>query len=254
MKLIVVASCAVLCGLLASSSPAQSSNGCRTPLDVPCFTVTVERGQWRARSLRDFGYATWRETHAVRRDGSWAGSMTWDFSLRGPLQGERTDSMFLMPEGRIVRVFHKDQTFSSRTPLIWHDRPYRRSKPGDTVCSSGILHNGTDFHLAGTDTVAGIPVVKWSRNYAKLKEDIYLAPSLDCRALKGVQLHLNDWHIPVFRNWMEATAVKLGEPDPAWFMVPGGYREIEDPSLPGLKRFVEKHGPRASSALESGRR
>jgi hypothetical protein len=128
--------------------------------------------------------------------------------------------MFLVPEGRIVRVFHKDQTFSSRTPLIWHDRPYRRSKPGDTVCSSGILHNGTDFHLAGTDTVAGIPVVKWSRNYAKLKEDIYLAPSLDCRALKGVQLHLNDWHLPVFRNWMEATAVKLGEPDPrgSWFL------------------------------------
>ncbi len=135
----------------------------------------------------------------------------------------------------------RDRTFSSREPLIWHDRPYRRSKEGDANCSTGILHSGTDFRETGRDTIAGVPVVKWQRGDGlHWKEEIYLAPSLDCVALRIEEIRRNRWYLPKFSHSVEAIAIEWGEPRPELFAIPAGYRQVEDPALPRLLRFVEQ--------------
>ena len=70
-------------------------------------------------------------------------------------------------------------------------------------------------------------------------EEIYLAPSLDCLALKIHNVRCNWFFIPVSIQDLEATSVVWGEPDSGLFVIPVGYRQVEDPGLPNLLRYLE---------------
>jgi hypothetical protein len=222
---------------------------CRTPLGQPCYTIEFRQSQWILfhRGVTDFQHSSLRRTHAVRGDGSvWGTSEQSGFSLvRGVASGSMSTSMYLAPQDRVIRIFPADRTFSSRVPLIWHDRPYRRSAAGDALCVTGIRHNGTDFRHAGTAAVLGIPVQRWMRSLGNGGgEDIWLAPELDCLALKREAVYRNHLRLPTLIDSMEMVSVRWGEPDPQLFRIPPGYREVSDPSLPRLREFVRRANPR----------
>ena len=218
---------------------------CRTPLGLPCYTIEFTQSQWVLfHSLKNLPHhSSTRRTHALRSDGSvWGRGEYSSFSLTGGSSGRGTSiSMYLAPQDRVIRVFPADRTYSTREPLIWHERPYRRSATGDLVCATGIRHNGTDFRHAGAATVLGIRVQRWYRSLGNGgSEEIWLAPELDCLALKREAVYRNSLRLPSMIDSMEATAVRWGEPDPKLFLLPQGYREIEDPALPRLREFVRR--------------
>lgn len=243
---------------------APSSDACRTPLGVPCYTIQYSHSQWqfanrvitgvrgadgrteiqRKDSFDRIRRVIRRTAVAVRRDGSRVSrtdeSRSSDF-LGGTFKiGGPSASMYLAPQDQVVSIFYDDGTFSSRPPLIWHDRPYRRSKDGDTTCSSGILHFGTDFHYAGESSVAGIRVARWVRGSwsSTLDEEEDLAPSLDCACLKTRRIYFSRWHLPIFMDSMEATSVQLGEPKSDLFSIPAGYRQVKDPQEQRLRNHI----------------
>jgi hypothetical protein len=187
---------------------------------------------------------------AYSSDGSVASEITFEhIPLIGANEIEsRMSELYLRPADRVVRVFYKDHTFSSREPIIWHDRPFRRSKNNDTTCASGILHSGTDFTLTGEHTILGIKAFRWYRalEYGGYEEQ-YLAPALDCLCLRAAQVHRNVFRIPFFTSGIEVTSVKFGEPNRALFQVPTDYRQVPDPYGERLRRFVEANGRRAST-------
>jgi hypothetical protein len=163
---------------------------------------------------------------AVRSDGSFylGADVLAHESPFGPA------TLYLAPGDELVRIFPHNRTFSSRGPLIWHDRPYRRSAENDSVCRTGIIHFGNDFRQEGQRSIAGVPVFRWVRgNGQHGDEEIYLAPSLDCLALKFHNVRYNWFFIPVFIHDLEATSVVWGEPDSVFFAIPVGYRQVEDP-------------------------
>ena len=217
---------------------------CRTPLGVPCYTLRGEYTQWQAfrEGWTDIRQFKTLSLSAVRRDGS-------NVTVRDGSHGDLFDSaavrwktalLFLAPDKSIVTLNHTAQTISRREPLIWHDLPYRRSIDGDAICSSGIRHSGTDFTMAGTATVLGIPVVKWRRSLSNGgSEEQYLAPSLDCIALKLNRTYKNNWWIPTLIDSWEVTSVTLGEPAPGLFALPAGYRPVEDPRRGQLLMYLD---------------
>ena len=218
----------------------QAPTNCRTPLGVPCHTVHFRDSAWSyQQGLLDLlldRYAFYT-VEAVRSDGSFylGADVLAHESPFGPA------TLYLAPGDELVRIFPHNRTFSSRGPLIWHDRPYRRSAENDSVCRTGILHFGNDFRQEGQRSIAGVPVFRWLRgNGQHGDEEIYLAPSLDCLALKFHNVRYNWFFIPVFIQDLEATSVVWGEPDSVFFAIPVGYRQVEDPGLPKLLQYLER--------------
>ena len=116
----------LLPGLLSGASP----DDCATPLRVACMTVESLDEQWSVlhRGL-NFQHFNVRQITAYSANGSVAQQVTFE---NIPLIGAteifgRNGELYLGPSDRVVRLFHKDRTFSSREPIIWHDRPYRRA-------------------------------------------------------------------------------------------------------------------------------
>jgi hypothetical protein len=137
--------------------------------------------------------------------------------------------MYLALPDRVVHVSHKNRTFLRETPRFWHDRPWRRSVEGDALCSTGIRHQGGDFHHTGTETLLGIRTQRWSRPLGNGgEEDIWLAPELDCLMLKRESVRRNALRWPVFIDSKEATSIRWGEPDAKLFVIPPDYREVSD--------------------------
>lgn len=165
------------------------------------------------------------------------------FSING-WKAKYTRTCTLLPRIVVVRIFHEKLSFSSREPMIWHDRPYRRSKDGDANCSTGIRHFGVDLRQTGASTVAGVPVVKWERGDGRSwAEEVYLAPSLDCETLKSYMVMRTPWGLPRFIRSVEATSIEWGEPKAELFAVPPDYQQIEDPMLPSLQRGRQAGSP-----------
>lgn len=219
----------------------QSSTLCRTPLGIPCSTIRYQESQFFFGGLGDVEYNRSWSVRAVRSDGSFVTQRdTQSLSLRGYRLLRDSSFMYLSPQDELIRVNHGQQTVSGRSPRIWHDRPYRRSKDGDKFCSSGILHNGTDFKLEGESTVAGVPVMKWTRGDKWNGDEIYLAPSLDCAALKSYTVRRRGWFLPRIVSSSEAISVEFGEPKPELFTVPSEYKRLEDPHQNRLLQFVQR--------------
>lgn len=227
--------------LLAAGEP-----DCQTPLGMPCVTIQFRHTQWQLleHGLSDIRHYTGVSTLAVRRDGSSATHSEQQFYVF--LQGttRRTfSSLYLAPDDQVVKLDHANKTISRRAPLIWHDRPYRRSQP-DGRCETGIRHFGTHFRLAGSTELAGVRVVKWSgANGVGGIDEVYLAPSLDCVALKTYSVQRSRWHIPLYTNSMEAVAVKRGEPEASRFALPRDYRQVPDAEQEGLRKYLEYQRP-----------
>lgn len=175
---------------------------------------------------------------ALRGDGSRvdvADDSVW--RLMGPSSHFKGSWLYLAPENEIVTVDDTKQTIARREPLIWHDLPYRRSAAHDSTCRSGILHSGTDFSMKETGKVAGVEVVKWRRRLGNDGyEEQYLAPSLDCIALKTYSIRKNSLRLPTFISSSEATSIQFGEPAADLFVLPTGYRQVEDPRRAALLR------------------
>lgn len=233
-------------GLLSGASP----DDCTTPLRVACMTVESLDEQWSLlHGGLNFQHGNTRQIIAYSANGSVAHQVTFE---NIPLIGNtetigRDEQLYLGPSDRVVRIFHKDRTFSSREPIIWHDRPYRRAKNGDQTCASGILHSGTDFRMTGPDTLLSIKVFRWYRplEYGGYEEQ-FLAPSLDCMILRGTRVYKNLLHIPTFTSHFEIRSIRFGEPDPSRFRIPDAYREVPDPSAERLRRYVEANQRRRS--------
>jgi hypothetical protein len=152
--------------LLAGALSGASPKDCTTPLGVPCMTVESVHEQWSVLQ-RGITYRHSKRYHktAFASNGSNAiHGTTEEIPLVGSAEPVgRGAQLYLSPSDRVVRIFHKDRQFSSREPIIWHDRPYRRAKNGDTTCASGILHNGNDFQQTGEHTILGIKTFRWYR-------------------------------------------------------------------------------------------
>jgi len=222
---------------------------CRTPLGVSCHTITYKGDQavYFNRGVTDFGFFHTEATHSVRADGSVYGSVTMTgSSLKyGSATGTPQIGIYDAKTDKVIRVFTKDKTFSSRDPIIWHDRPFRKSADGDSLCQTGIRHQGNDFANVGFETVLGLRTVHWHRDLGNGGyEDSWLAPDLDCTLLRRDTVRRNALHIPSFTDHMEAVNIDWREPDQALFAIPAGFRQVEDPALPGLKRFVERNSKR----------
>lgn len=218
----------------ASVWAGEAGTSCRTPLGVPCHTIhsRIENWVFFRTGIFSIDHYTQEHVEAVRQDGSGAHQIT---SENGTLFGQAVRheyaGFYLAAQDRIYSLSPGQQTYSSRSPQIWHDRPYRRSKNGDATCSTGILHNGTDFHQAGTETMLGLTVVHWRRSLGYGgREDLYLAPDLDCAVLKYKAVHHTSLHVPKFILSGEATRIDWGEPSPQLFTIPVGYREVANPA------------------------
>jgi hypothetical protein len=168
---------------------------------------------------------------AVRGDGSALSIINSDqFTLTGGRQiGKTQVSMYLAPTDQLIVIDHDEKLISIREAGMGHQPPYRLSADGDSDCAKGIQHFGTQYHLAGQETIAGIPVVKWTAG----DDELYLAPSLDCNPLKITRIRRNSWHLPIFFDSLEALSVEFGEPRPELFLIPKGYRAVE----PRLAQF-----------------
>jgi hypothetical protein len=236
----------LLPGVLSAASPRD----CTTRLGVPCMIVESVREQWSVLTTGiNYHHSKTYHKTAYGSTGSIAHEVTFE---KIPLIGTaevagRGAELYLWPSDRVVRIFHSDRKFSSREPMIWHDRPYRRAKDGDKTCASGILHSGTDFQETGEHTILGMKTFRWYRplEYGGYEEQ-FLAPALDCLALRSVLVQRNVLRFPVFTNRSEVISIKFGEPDRALFDIPAGYQEVPDPSAERLRRFVEANQGRAS--------
>ena len=224
-----------------SASAQGPGSDCRTPLGIPCHSIHFKSSQWQnfKNGFLDIRHSRHTQVRAVRRDGSsYSGGQIQAYALLNKwLEGKTHTHLYLAPEDRVIRILHEKRSFTSREPMIWHDRPYRRSKDGDANCSTGIRHFGVDLRQTGTSTVAGVPVVKWERGDGRSwAEEVYLAPSLDCETLKSYMIRRTPWGPPTFIHSVEATSVEWGEPKAEFFVVPPDYQQIEDPMLPYLQR------------------
>lgn len=227
--------------IITSFLNAQSSSACRTSIGIPCYTMEMKHSQWTLFSdgITDIRHGTSSSLFAVRRDGSHVG---WGREANGKLS---IAGMYLAPSDQVVKVNHPEKTISYREVLIWHDRPYRRSTSGDAECVTGLIHYGSSsqFTRAGTDKIAGVPVVKWTRGNGLLwSEEIYMAPELDCAVLKHNQRHFQGWFGKGYILATEATSVRIGEPAAEIFALPAGYQQVEDPQRTRLQQFVRSNG------------
>ncbi len=207
---------------------------CRTPLGVPCYTIRFAHSQWQfAREGRPvFSHYTWTSVKALRADGSSVEAIgggqqrdwfTSEARAAGPV------SLYLAPEDTLIQVDHERKSITRRQPRIWNERHYRASTPGDRTCVSSIRQWGTTFFLRGQDTVAGVPVIRWTgANPGGGYTEVYLAPSVDCRPLKTYTVYRKLGIIPTFINSTEATSVELGAPKPELFALPTGYHETKE--------------------------
>jgi hypothetical protein len=218
-------------GLLLAGVMALGAADCRTPLGIPCSTIRFQVTQWRLFQEGPLDVTRFSEvrTFAVRRDGSFA-----DRTERQ--QEAATVSLYLASEDQVIRLDHQQKSVTRHPPILWNERPYRYSSPGDRTCVSGIRHWGAHFFLRGPDRVAGVPVIKWiGSNPGGGYTEVYLAPSLDCRPLKTHIVIRKFGIFPTFVSTTEAVSVQLGEPQAELFALPSDYREVEDPlrkSLP----------------------
>ncbi|MDP2996488.1 MAG: hypothetical protein Q8N47_03300 [Bryobacterales bacterium] len=207
---------------------------CRTPLGIPCSTIRFETTQWQftREGGLDLSHYTGVTISAVRSDGSFVEiadrqEMSRWFKREAGTAGSA--SMYLAPDDVVVRVDHQRKSISRRAPLLWNDRPYRYSTPGDRTCLSGIRRWGAHFFLRGTDTVAGVPVIRWSgANPGGGYTEVCLAPSLDCRPLKTHTVHRRFGILPTSISTTKAISVEWGEPKPELFALPAGYRESKE--------------------------
>lgn len=220
---------------LCSVTGQQEPNDCRDSIGIPCSTIQYKRSQWQiGRISLPIAHSINQETVAYRSDGSFA-----------VLTDRGHAYMYAAPSDQVIRIDNNAKTISHRPPIIWHDRPYRRSKDGDGQCATGILHFGTDFHLSGDTVVAGISVKTWERGDGWFwHEEEHLAPSLDCAVLKSYSIRRNFLLIPTFINSAEALSVRLGEPDQNLFAAPANYQEVKDPTEDRLRAFVMRNGSR----------
>lgn len=242
-------------GLAVAAIPCFAQPpACRTPLDIPCHTVRGTHTQWEAfrTGFTDVRQVKGSYVGALRRDGSSVSRHGVNSRSLFSSEGSTSDHawFYLAPQEEIVSVDHTQRTIARREPLIWHDRPYRRSVEGDATCKSGILHSGTDFRMTGEDQIAGVRVVRWYRDLGNGgEEEQYLAPSLDCMALKLSKVHRNALRLPTFILSLEVTSVEFGDPNSDLFALPSDYREIEDPRRASLIRFLEAN--RGRGAIKS---
>ena len=195
----------------------------------------VPRYQWQigAKVLQPIIHRVTRQTVANRSDGSLV-----------MLTDSGYTYLYSALSDKVLRIDHTAKTISRRDPLIWHDRPYRRAKDDDSRCATGVLHFGTDLHMTGDATVAGIPVRRWERGDGWYwHEEVYLAPSLDCAVLKLYTIRRNRLLVPTYVWSVEASSVKMGDPDAVLFAIPADYHEVKDPSEDGLREFVRRNAP-----------
>lgn len=216
--------------LLMTTSGAAAD--CRTPLGIPCYTIHYKSEQKSLFRL-DFGaFATSStdNTFARRSDGSsYHGIRRVHSDLtHGQLPAYRTNTIYDAKANRVLVILPDQEEFNMRAPRYWHDRPYRRSNEGDATCATGILHQGTDFQQSGTESILGRKAVLWRRElqYGG-SEELWLAPELDCIALKMRRVSRNWLRLPEMVESMEATSVELTEPPAHFFNVPAGYREVQ---------------------------
>jgi hypothetical protein len=235
----VYALVAISAGMLSGSAPTT----CTTPLRLPCMVVQSVNEKW---SVLNRG-VNYRHSRSYQQIASASdGSVAWETKFEEvPLIGESkvfapTAALYLRPSDSVVHVMHADRKFSKRDPIIWQDRPYKRSKANDATCASGILHSGTDFQQTGEHTILGIKTFRWYRplEYGGYEEQ-FLAPSLDCVPLRGQYVHRNMLRIPVLTNRTEVISIKFGEPDRTLFDIPAGYKEVPDTSAERVRRFVK---------------
>jgi len=222
----------------------RAESDCHTPLGIPCSTIQYEMSQWEALSLPRISHYSSAWTVAVRSDGSWASTAEMATASLFRIVREQTlvTGMYLAPIDQVLRIDHRHRTISHRSPIIWHDRPYRRAKDGDAVCATGILHAGTDFRLTGDAMIAGMPVKKWERGDGILWHEEYdLEPGLDCTVLRHAEVRRNWLLLPTVITRMEATSVRLGAPSTKLFTIPTDYQEIKDPREDALRAFVARN-------------
>jgi hypothetical protein len=235
---------AISMGMLHAAAPTD----CTTPLHVPCMVVQFVNEQWSVlhRGI-NYHHTKWYQQVAYGSDGSVASEYkSENIPLIGaPETFAPTAQLYLRPSDRVVRIMHADRQYSTRDPIIWHDRPYRRAKANDPTCASGILHSGTDFHVDGEHTILGVKTFRWYRplEYGGHEEQ-FLAPALDCLSLRSVAVYQNVLRFPVFTNRKEVKSIHFGEPDRALFQIPADYKEVPDPSAERLRHFVETNKPR----------
>ena len=222
---------------------AWAQSGCRTALDVPCYTIQANRTQWQVFMNGSHEITKWVSTSvdALRSHGSQANigdSSAWH--LTSPNLHFKGSRFYLAPQNQIVMVDETKQTIMRRDPLYWHDLPYRRSTAHDGTCASGIRHSGTDFTKQETTKIAGVDVVRWYRPLGNGGyEEQYLAPSMDCLSLKSYSIHKSTLHLPTFITSSEATQVQFGDPAPALFNLPKGYRPLQ---VSAPRKVAPAHG------------
>ena len=225
--------CFLLSLFACCASTIWAQANCRTALGVPCYTIQASRTQWQMFMKGSHQITKWVSTSvdALRSDGSHADigdNSAW--RLTGPNLHFKGSRFYLASQNQIVTVDETKQTIMRREPLFWHDLPYRHSTAHDGTCASGIRHAGTDFTRKETAQVAGVEVVRWYRPLGNGGyEEQYLAPSLNCIALKSYSIQKSSLNLPTFITSSEATSVQFGQPAPALFNLPTGYRPLQPP-------------------------
>jgi hypothetical protein len=205
---------------------------CRTPIGIPCHTIEYKTQQttFFHRGLTDFGKISLRSIHAVGEDGSSYHEEAADDAI-GRSAKRQTVWIYNASSDRIVVASPQQRTFYIRTPTMWHDRPFRVSKNGDETCSSGILHNGTDFRLVGSEKILGVSTAHWYRELGNGGyEDAWLAPDLDCAGIRHIQVLKNWLHLPTFTTETQASRIDTALPNPTLFNLPTDYREVATPA------------------------
>src|SRR2546421_199727 len=111
-----------------------AESDCHTPLGIPCSTIQYEMSQWEARSLPRISRFSSEWTVAVRSDGSWASAGDTAIARLFGIAREQAQvtGMYLASTDEVLRIDHDHRTISHRRPIIWHDRPYRHAKDGDS--------------------------------------------------------------------------------------------------------------------------
>ena len=217
---------------IAGCLGAQKLSACHTPLDVPCYIVHGSSTLLRIAAPQAFNFDQIKSnyTRALRRDGSSVYKNEYSISRWFNIERGKGTAVdyYLADRKEIVHVEEAARTISRREPVTSSDVPHRNSVKGDETCETAIRHFGNGFRMTDNATVAATHVVKWTRPLGKGRQDVYLAPSLDCIPLKSYRLERNALNLPVYRESDEATSVELREPGHELFKLPVGYRLVND--------------------------
>jgi hypothetical protein len=216
-----------LLAFLAGLPLMAAAPECRTPYNnAPCFTLRYSQSMWAFMKspVREFVKTEHKGLLAVRADGSMVSQTEQPdrFALRDRRQHSGPTTTLYLAEGN--RLVHDNQgsfdDYRHVPPLVWNDRPSRRTPEGDTRCAAVARGFGVAMSADGTGRLLGQAVTKWKHTAPLIEVTLALAPGLDCQALSYSRIEYRYKWVPVRHELFEATSVTIGDPDAALFAVP----------------------------------